>query len=169
MCTLRRILWVGLSGVLALIAAGCASEPLLNNPVLVRPDPTVKVDNPVWVHPGVRPTSYHIVFDKVLDIVSDYFEIADTNRYGGQIETFPRIAPGLEQPWKPGSPDFNERLLASMQTIRHRAFVLIQPANDGGYFIDVKVFKELEDLPRPTRSLRRRRCLPQRQHDRKTV
>ena len=28
----------------------------------------------------------------------------------------------------------------------------IAPAEGGGYFVDVRVFKELEDLPRPSRS-----------------
>jgi hypothetical protein len=78
--------------------------------------------------------------------------VSFSNRYDGRIETFPRIAPGLEQPWKRGSPDFSQRLLATLQTIRHRAIVLIQPADDGGYFVDVKVFKELEDLARPSRA-----------------
>jgi hypothetical protein len=29
--------------------------------------------------------------------------------------------------------------------------VTIQPADDGGFFVDIKVFKELEDLDRPVR------------------
>jgi len=140
----------GWTTALALLAGGCASGPLLDNPAILRPDPTVTVENPVYVPLG--PPSYNPVFEKVLDIVSDYFEPAYVNRYDGRIETFPRIAPGLEQLWKPGSPDFDQRLLATLQTIRHRSVVLIRPANDGGYFVDVKVYKELEDLPRPVRS-----------------
>jgi hypothetical protein len=91
------------------------------------------------------------VFEKVLDVLDDYFEIAYANRYDGRIETFPSIAPGIEQPWKPGSPDCSQRLLAFFQTIRHRAIVIITTADDGGYFIDVKVLKEEEDLPNPIR------------------
>ena len=64
----------------------------------------------------------------------------------------PKFLPGLGQPWKLGSPDFHQRLVASFQTIRHRAVIVISPAADGGYFIDVKVFKELQDLPRPSRA-----------------
>jgi hypothetical protein len=120
------------------------SGPLIDNPVHVAGSPC---PNPVWLHGG---PPYGEVFERVLDVVSHYFEIVDSNRYSGQIETFPRIAPGLEQPWKPGSPDFAQRLLASFQTIRHRALVLITPAKNGGFFVDVKVFKELEDLARPT-------------------
>jgi hypothetical protein len=105
-------------------------------------------ENPVFVPLG--PNAYGMVFEQVFDIISEYFEIAYANRYDGRIETFPRIAAGLEQPWRPGSPDFYQRLLATFQTIRHRAFVQIQLADDGGYFIQVIVFRELEDLPRPT-------------------
>jgi len=92
------------------------------------------------------------VFGKVLDAVSDYFEIAYMNRQEGRIESFPRIAPGLGEPWKPGSPDLYQRTLASFQTIRHRAVVLLSVAADGGYFVDVKIYKELEDLDRPVQS-----------------
>jgi hypothetical protein len=135
---------------MALWATGCSTGPLMENPVLVRPDRAPAADNPVYIPQG--PMSYAKVFEKVLDVVDDFWEIAYTNRYEGRIETFPAIAPGLEQPWKPGSPDFRQRLLASWQTIRHRCIVLITTADDGGYFIDVKVFKELEDLPSPVRA-----------------
>src|SRR5437762_11886412 len=46
MCRKWRIAWLG---VLSTWAAGCMSAPLLDNPVLLRPDPTVTVQNPVWV------------------------------------------------------------------------------------------------------------------------
>src|SRR5262249_26244958 len=69
--------------------------------------------------------------------------------------THPRIAPGLEQPWKPGSPDGAERLLCTLQTIRYRCDVTIQPSDPptgpgpGGYLVQVVVYKELEDLKQP--------------------
>jgi len=135
---------------LAATVAGCATGPLLENPALIRPDPNCVVENPVYVPLG--PASYGTVFEKVLDVVTDYFEIAYANRYDGRIETYPRVAPGYEQPWRPGSPDSYQRLLATLQTIRHRGFVLIQPADDGGFFVQVTVYRELEDLARPIRA-----------------
>jgi hypothetical protein len=147
---MRQTLWTAWTGALLVLTGGCASGPLLDNPGVIFPDPTITVENPVFIPQG--PPSYNAVFEKVIDVVSDYFEIADYNRYDGRIETFPRIAPGLEQPWKPGSPDFDQRLYETLQTVRHRATVLIQPAENGGFFIHVTVFKELEDLPRPVRS-----------------
>src|SRR5262249_30884315 len=146
---MRRTWLTALAGLLVLGAGGCASGPLLDNPVLLRSDAAPAIENPVYVPLG--PAAYGKVFENVIDVLDDYFEIAYANRYSGQIETFPRIAPGLEQLWKLGSPDFDQRLLATLQTLRHRAVVLIQVADDGGFFVDVKVYKELEDLPRPTR------------------
>ena len=70
----------------------------------------------------------------------------------GRIETFPRVAPGLGQIWKNGSPDLYQRLLATLQSMRYRAIVLITPARDGGFFVDVKVYRELEDVAQPLRA-----------------
>jgi hypothetical protein len=36
--------------------------------------------------------------------------------------------------------------------MRRRAEVLIQPADDGGFFVQIIVYRELEDLERPTRA-----------------
>lgn len=135
----------------AVLACGCATGPLLENPERVAGPPPAAacVENPAYVALG--PASYGTVFEKVLDVVDDYFDVSVANRYDGRIETFPRIAPGLEQPWKKGSADLRSRFEATLQTIRHRAVVLIQPADDGGFFVQVVVYKELEDLPRPSR------------------
>jgi hypothetical protein len=134
---------------LAMMLGGCASGPLRENPLPFRVERTVMHENPLYIPQGER--AYALVFEKTLDILSDYFVLSYHNRYDGRIETLPTIAPGIEQPWKPGSPDLYQRLLAFCQTIRHRAIVQITTARDGGYFIHVQVLKELEDLPRPTR------------------
>ena len=130
--------------------AGCATGPLQENPLRLRPERQVPHENPLYVPQGEQ--AYARVFDKILDVLSDYYPIAYSSRYDGRIETAPTIAPGIEQPWKPGSPDLYQRLLAFTQTIRHRAIVVITTAEDGGYFIDLKVYKELLDTPRPSRA-----------------
>jgi hypothetical protein len=145
-----RTRWATWAATTAVFLAGCSTGPLMENPVFVRPDKAPPAENPLYIPQG--PLSYAKVFEKVLDVVDDIWEIAYTNRYEGRIETFAAVAPGLEQPWKPGSPDFAQRLLAYLQSIRHRCIVLITTADDGGYFIDVKVLKELEDVPIPLRS-----------------
>jgi hypothetical protein len=147
-----RRLWVAFTGAATALMAGCVVMPVHENPTFVRPDPVVTVENPVWLPLGSEPEAYGKVFEQIIDIVDDYFEISDANRYAGRIETFPRISPGFEQFWKPGSPDAYQRLEATLQTIRHRGAVLLQPAHDGGVFVQVTIFKELEDLPRPIRA-----------------
>jgi hypothetical protein len=142
----RKLLEAGL----AVVLGGCATGPLQENPLLYRPEKSVPCENPVYVPQG--PMAYARVFEKVYDILQDYWDIAYANRYDGRIETFPRVAPGIGQFWRAGSPDVWQRLLATTQTIRHRGIVVISTADDGGYFIDVKVFKELEDLATPTRT-----------------
>jgi hypothetical protein len=135
---------------MVLALGGCATGPLIDNPLPIRPAGVAPVENPVYVPLG--PVSYGTVFEKVIDVLGEYFEIAYSNRYDGSIRTFPRVAPGLERFWQPGDPDFDQRLYATLQSLRHRAEVLIQAADDGGFFIQVTVYKELEDLPRPIRA-----------------
>jgi hypothetical protein len=133
------------TAAVAFVAGGCATGPLQDNPLAVRTETPLVAENPVYVPVGLYP----LVFQKVLDVVDDYFPIAYASRPSGTIESYPVIAPGLEQPWKPGSPDFYQRTMAFFQTIQHRAIVHISVADDGGFFVDVKVLKELEDLPNP--------------------
>jgi hypothetical protein len=148
---MRRTRSVAGIAVLATLLVGCATGPLLDNPLLVQPDANAAVENPVYVPLG--PPSYGAVFEKVIDVLDDYFVIPDTgaNRYAGTIDTLPRISPGFERYFLPGSPDCGQRWHATLQSIRHYARVHIVPADDGGFFIDVRVFKELEDVPRPSR------------------
>lgn len=160
----RHVLFTS-AATLVLALAGCSTGPLRDNPILFRPGQAmprestllrpglfVTQENPVYIPQGPQPEVYDKVFQKAIDIVDDFWEIAYSNRYEGRIETQPAVAPGIIQPWKPGSPDFFQRLLADLQSIRHRCIVLITTADEGGYYIDVKVLKELEDLPAPVRA-----------------
>jgi hypothetical protein len=141
------------AGVVAVAASGCGSaSPLFDNPILVRPQAPGPVENPVYIPLGASADAYRKVFEKVIDVVDDYFDIAEVNPYAGLIRTHPRVAPGLEQFFKPGSPDCEQRLLATLQSIRHFAVIKIDAARDGGFWVDVKVFKELESVDRPVRA-----------------
>jgi hypothetical protein len=145
-----RNLWM--AAALAL-GAGCQSGPaLLEAPALVPAGSQIVHDqNPVFIPLGID--SYGQVFENCLSVLLDYgFEIQESNRYDGRIECLPRVAPGLGLFLKPGSPDVRDRLLATAQSYRHRVSVAIQPADNGGYFIQVTARKELEDLPRPVRA-----------------
>ncbi len=138
--------------LLALASGGCALPQSRSSSLIARGS-SCDTSNEMFLrtdHPG--PEAYSRLFETVLDVVDNDFEVAIASRYDGRIEGAPRIAPGFEQIFKPGSPSVYERLLATCQTIRNRCIVQIQPA-EGGYIVNVTVLKELEDLPNPTREL----------------
>jgi hypothetical protein len=126
---------------------GCIGQPHLDNPTTVRSDGSPPIcENPVLVAPGEPgPDSYAETFERILDVVDDYFPIAYANRYDGRIVCTPRIAPGFERLWMPGSPSRRERLLSTLQTYRHRCQVQIRAAEQGGYLVQVFILKDLYD------------------------
>ncbi len=149
----RRLLAL-CAAALGLAAVGCGSSgPLFENPVMLRPVATGPVSNPTYIALGTTNDAYRKVFERVTDLLSDYqFEIAEANPYAGLIRTHPRVAPGLEQFFKPGSPDSGERTLNTLQSIRNIIVVKIDGARDGGFWVDVRVYKELENVDRPIRA-----------------
>jgi len=146
---MKKAAWLAMG--LALAAGGCLA-PSAPTPLLSRANPYDTENEIVLATDQPGGEAYALLFERVLDVVDDDFEIAFASRYDGRIECKPKIAPGLEQPLKPGSPSLYERTLASFQTYRHRCFVIIQPV-DRGYMINVTVLLELEDLPHPTRDV----------------
>ena len=136
----------------AVIVGGCASVPDMDNPLPVRSAArVVEVENPILIAPGIHTEeSYAEAYMLVLRVVDDYFEIAYANPFDGRVVGKPKIAPGIEQPWKPGTGNLRERIVATFQTIRYRCTAQITPIEGGGYFVDVAVFKELLDDPRPS-------------------
>jgi hypothetical protein len=146
---LRKLTAAGTASVLAW-SAGCVTPPPTVPVAVQSPDPQTALENPLWLPSG--PNAYGAVFEKIEDIMTEYFEIRYSNRYDGRIDTYPKVAPGFERPWQPGSPNLYERLHATLQSVRYRGEVQIETAKDGGFFVKVVVYKELEDLARPIRA-----------------
>ncbi|MER3414972.1 MAG: hypothetical protein C4297_02010 [Gemmataceae bacterium] len=132
-----------------ILAAGCVVGPDVGNPARVQP-PGAMLDNPAFVPQSGD--GYGLVFDRTYDVLQEFFDIAYSNRFDGRIETHPRILTGYADPWSAGLLGHEQNMEATLQTIRRRAVVTIRPAEAGGYYIDVQVLKELEDLPQPARS-----------------
>lgn len=138
-----------LSFVASAALIGCATTDV--TPIVPIGTPYVDDQNPVYIPLGKE--LYGKVFENSLQVLCDYdYVIDDANRYAGTIETKPRSSPGVGLFLKPGSPDLYERLLSTSQSYRTRATIKIHPAEQGGYFIEVIVRKELEDLPSPSKS-----------------
>lgn len=119
----------------SICGSGCASQrPMIafGNPVLV---PAYNED---------------LVWERTIDVVHDYFEIARENRVvesqPGIIETRYKTGASVLEPWHRDSPGLASRMESTMQSIRRRAVLNVTPTPEG-YLISIEVFKEIEDLP----------------------
>ncbi len=154
---MKRALQLIALAFLPALAMGCQNlQPVFEAPTMPSVIAPAPVDNPVYV--PLAKDQYWRVYETLLQVLGDYgFEIAEANRYSGHIEAVPRVAPGIFMFFKPGSPEPYDRLLATLQTYRHRVTIVVQPADPqgaehGGYFVEFIVRKELEDLPRPVKA-----------------
>jgi hypothetical protein len=133
---------------------GCAQGPDWTAPPS-QPLPAV-LDNPVHV-PITNP---EFVWDAVADVITDYFRIdreepvriLGNTLSEGFIETFPKTGATLLEPWDQDSVTGYDRLECTLQSIRRRAVVRIVPAEGGGFWVDLAVLKELENLKQPQHS-----------------
>ena len=113
----------------------------------------VSYDNPVLL----RVTNHELVWDGVVDVVSEYFRIdredpvrlLGSTLTEGRIDTFPKPGATLLEPWDHDSADSYERLESTLQSIRRYAVVKVIPAQNGGFWVDVAVYKELENVRQP--------------------
>ncbi len=119
-------------------------------------------EGPVAAVPNPLPVPFfsrELVMDEVSDEIEDYFRILREQRVRltgdilteGFIDTVPRIGSTILEPWRRDSTPGFERVHASLQTIRRWARVRVIPTANQ-YLIDVKVYKELEDLEEPMQS-----------------
>lgn len=98
----------------------------------------------------------HNAWETVVDVVDDYFRIEreePVRRIGdmlteGSITTAAEISPTIFEPWRYDTADAEQRIENTLQTMRRRAVLRVIPAQ-GGHWVDVAVFKDLEDLARP--------------------
>jgi hypothetical protein len=115
----------------------------------------VAYDNPMLL----RVANHELVWEGVHDVVSDYFRIDREDQVRllgstltvGRIDTFPQPGATLLEPWQHDSADCYERLESTLQSIRRYAVVKVYPVENGGrgFWVEVAVWKELENVPRP--------------------
>jgi hypothetical protein len=138
-----------LAAILSLIVVlGCVSEAHLP----YKPVP-VSYDNPVLL----RIANHELVWDGIVDVVSDYFRIEREDPVRllgntltvGRIDTFPKPGATLLEPWDHDSANSYDRLESTLQSIRRYAVVKVIPAQNGGFWVDLAVFKELENVRQP--------------------
>ena len=132
---------------LLVVLAGCVGEP---HPPY-QPVP-VAYDNPI----PIPITNYDAVWDGVVDVVSQNFRIEhedpvrpSATPFTGRIDTFPMPGADLAGTVVYDSANSYQRLETTLQSIRRYAVVRVIPAQNGGYWVDVAVYKELENLRQP--------------------
>jgi hypothetical protein len=138
------------SGLLLAVLSGCAPAPPWTEPL--GPPVTVFHDNPMLL-PIADPGQ---AWEAVVDVVDDYFTVEreEPVRLVGDVategilDTYPKVAATIFEPWDSDSAGSQARIESTLQSIRRRAVVRVVPA-EGGYWVDVAVFKELEDVRRP--------------------
>jgi hypothetical protein len=128
---------------------GCAGE--VHYPSLPA---SVSYENPVLL----RIPDYELVWNGVVDVLGDYFRIEredpvrllGTTYTDGRIDTFPTPGATLLEPWRHDSADSYQRLESTLQSIRRYAIVKVhRDENGAGFWVEVAVYKELENVRRP--------------------
>jgi hypothetical protein len=109
--------------------------------------PTPPADNPLVV-----PSSdFETIWNKTVAVVDKYFDIESENRLARTIKTQPQMGATVIEPWALDSVTLEDRVEASLQTLRRVAIIHIDPAPTGGFLVRVDVQKFLEDLAKPDR------------------
>ena len=125
--------------------AGCSAGTYWTTPA-----PTlIYHDNPALISGG----GPEEVWEHVVDVVDDYFEIAQEIPVSqmdviGRLDTVPLVGATLLEPWRHDSANFDERLQSTLQTIRRQAVVHVSRVEQG-YLVEVVVYKQLEAVAQP--------------------
>ncbi|HEV3005931.1 MAG TPA: hypothetical protein VGX78_15800 [Pirellulales bacterium] len=116
--------------------------------------PPPPVANPVFVPLA----NYDYVWDRVVDVVDNYFKVKREDRVRllsdgtltpGRLDTVPDTSSTLLEPWRMDTVTFYDKLESTFQSMRKYTIVQVIPAEAGGFLVEMVVFKELEDVPRP--------------------
>jgi hypothetical protein len=113
---------------------------------------TPVVQNPLLVPVPER----EFVWNQLVDALDDYFQIAREERVRdaggvlleGRIDTRPSIGSTVLEPWRNDATPGFEKLHGTLQSIRRTAQMRVIPS-EGGYLVELAVYKELEDVLQP--------------------
>ncbi len=114
-----------------------------------------RVPNPLYVRAGNPDAAWEVIARET----ARYFPIRNEQRVTqqgsmlteGRLETRWGTGSTIFEPWRRDSAGSFNRWQSTLQTIRRRSTVRVIPAA-GGYEIDIRVDKQLEDLNRPERA-----------------
>ena len=91
---------------------------------------------------------YDVMWERTVAVLNNYhFSIARESKIEGVIETHYRAGSNLLEPWHHDSVGFYNRLESTVQSIRRRVIVTFQTSSPGMVTVNVRVDKEIEDVP----------------------
>ncbi len=143
-----------LAAAIALLAGCRGSVQQAPYGSFVSPGQVRGIQNPLMV-PG---NDQYVLWETVVDVIRLYFsriqEEIPCQKNGemmteGLLVTHPQVGATLLEPWRRDSVSMEQRKEATMQSIRRIARVRVRPTPHG-YAIEVRVFKELEDMAAPS-------------------
>jgi len=141
--------------VTLLLAAGCSGPPIYQG--ALGPNGAPIIDGVATATSNtllVAQSDREFVFNQLVDAIDDDFRIRYEQRVRvleggvlteGSVVTYPLAGATMFEPWRGDSTPGFERLQSTLQSIRRRVEARMIPS-EGGYLIEVSVFKELEDL-----------------------
>ena len=145
------------AAMIATFLGGCTNEPTWTAAPTC-PGPQSAPVQPaalVYANPIFIPVAdSQRAWEQVVGVVNSYFRIEReepirmAGNPEGRIVTIPEVSPTIFEPWRNDTVDPQQRLENTMQSMRRRAVVRVIPA-PGGHWVDVAVFKELENVVRP--------------------
>lgn len=95
-------------------------------------------------------TTYNVdqSWERIVETINDFhFQIENEDRLAGTIETKYKAGASILEPWHADAVGLENRLEGTFQSIRRRLLISVQPSPPNGLQVEVKAFKELEDLP----------------------
>jgi hypothetical protein len=145
------LLYRSLASAIVVMLAGCTGISCWTTPPS-RSEVGV-IENPMFV-PITNP---ELVWPAIIDVVGEYFRIdheepvrlLGNTLTEGRLETYPKIGATVFEPWDHDTANQYERLESTLQSIRRYTVVRVVPVPTGGFWVEVTVFKELEDLRQP--------------------
>jgi hypothetical protein len=148
------------AGMFSLFLSGCGMGPEYTAPSacptqpMAEPGqpPTAGYANPIWIPVADSQCAWELV----VGVVGSYFRIEEEKpirQVGnvvmeGRITIAPEVSPTVFEPWRHDTVDPEQRIENTLQTMRRRGVVRVIPAQ-GGHWVDVTIFKDLEDLAQP--------------------